>query len=168
MPALYAQPYDLSANGFYFESMENYAAKADSNCNDYGNPVEEYEIQFIDGDQMDRDLAKAWGINQANTGQYLEACESWDDHDKLVFIIAVGEVGYSFDPATVSPSDFDVDIYRVDSMKELAEQFVEEGLFGEIPEHLAHYIDLDSIANDLAMDYTETEITGQRLVYRAV
>ena len=51
-------------------------------------------------------------------------------------------------------------------MKELAERFVDEGLFGEIPDHLAHYIDYDAIAHDLAMDYAETEIAGVRLIYR--
>lgn len=167
MTTLHAQPYDISANGFYFESLEEYADKAAKNRNDYGDPVEEYEIQFIDGDHIDCDLAKAWGINQANICPYFEACENWDDHDKTVFIIGVGEAGYSFDPATVSPSDFDVDIYHVDSMRELAEQFVDEGLFGDIPEHLANYINMDAIAYDLAMDYTETEVAGERLIYRA-
>ena len=166
MPQLHAQPYDITANGFYFESLEEYSTKAISNRNDYGDPVEEYEIQFIDGDHIDCDLAKAWGINQANFGPYFEACENWDDHDKTVFIIAVGEAGYSFDPNSVSPSNFDVEIYRVNSMKELAEQFVDEGLFGDIPEHLANYIDMDAIAYDLAMDYTETEVAGERLIYR--
>ncbi len=166
MPQLHAQPYDISANGFYFESLEEYSTKAISNRNDYGDPVEEYEIQFIDGDHIDCDLTKAWAINQANIGPYFDACESWEDHDKRVFIIAVGEVGYSFDPATVSPSGFDVDIYHVDSMKELAQQFVDEGIFGDIPDHLANYIDMDAIAYDLAMDYTETEIAGERLIYR--
>ena len=84
-----------------------------------------------------------------------------------MLIVAVGEAGYSFDPDSASPSDFDVEIYRVDSLKELAEQFVDEGLFGDIPEHLANYIDMDAIAFDLAMDYTETKIAGERLIYRA-
>ena len=85
-----------------------------------------------------------------------------------MFIIAVGEAGYSFDSCQLlSPSDFDVDIYRVDSMKELAEQIVEEGLFGEIPAHLTNYIDMEAIARDLAMDYNETEVAGERLIYRA-
>lgn len=167
MPQLHAQPYDITANGFYFQSFEEYADKAKDNRNDYGDPVEEYEIQFIDGDHIDCDLAKAWGINQANIGPYFDACESWDADEKVVFIVAVGEAGYSFDPDRVTPSDFDVEIYHVDSMKELAEQFVDEGLFGEIPDHLANYIDMDSIARDLAVDYTESEVAGKRLIYRA-
>ena len=51
-------------------------------------------------------------------------------------------------------------------LRELAEHFVDEGLFGEIPEHLAAYIDYDAIARDLDMDYAEAEIAGMRLIYR--
>jgi hypothetical protein len=82
-------------------------------------------------------------------------------------IIAVGEAGYGFDPENVTASNFDVGIYHVETMRELAKQFVDEGLFGEIPDHLANDIDLDAIARDLAVDYTETEIAGERLIYRA-
>lgn len=166
MPQLHAQPYDLSATGFYFERLEEYANKADSNRNDYGDPVEEYELQFIDGDHIDCDLAKAWGINQANIGGYFKAAEEWDDHQKRIFIIAVGEGGCSFDANTVAPDGFEVNIYCVSSIMELAEQFVEEGLFGEIPAHLANYIDMDAIARDLEHDYSETEIAGETLIYR--
>ena len=49
---------------------------------------------------------------------------------------------------------------------QLAEQFVDEGMFGDIPDHLANYIDMDAIARDLDMDYTETEVAGQMVVYR--
>ena len=51
-------------------------------------------------------------------------------------------------------------------MRELAEQFLEDGLYGEIPEHLQAYIDLDAIARDLTVDYSETSIAGTRLIYR--
>lgn len=167
MTQLFAQPYDISANGFYFESLEEFKSNAVIAKNDYGDPVEEFEIQFIDGENIDCDLANAWGINQVNIGPYFDAVENWDDHDKTVFIIAVGEAGYSFDPATVSADEFDIDVYHVETMKELAEQFVDEGLFGDIPDHLTNYIDMDAIAHDLAFDYSETQIAGERLIYRA-
>lgn len=166
MPQLFAKPYDLHANGFYFESLDDYTTMAAENHNEFGDPVEEYEIQFIDGDDIDAALAKARGINQANIGDYLAACDDWEDYQKKIFIIAVGEVGYDFDPEEVRPEEFDVDLYHVDSMKELAEQMVEEGLFGDIPEHLVNYIDMDAIARDLSFDYTEIEIAGETLIYR--
>lgn len=166
MTQLHAQPYDLSATGFYFESVEDFDAKAKALRNDYGQRVEEFEIQFIDGEDIDCDLAKAVGINQANVAQYLECVEAWDDDEKRRVIIAVGECGYGFD-ANTAPDDFEVDIYEVETLRELAEQFVDEGLFGDIPERLQFYVDFDAIARDLGVDYTATEIAGQRLIYRA-
>ena len=167
MTQLHAQPYDIAANGFYFSSFEEFQAKMKTARNDYGQRVEEFEIQFIDGEHIDCALASAWGINQTSIEPYFDAVDGWDDHEKIVFIIAVGEVGYNFDPETVTPSDFEMDIYHARSMVDLAEDFVAEGLFGDIPSHLVHYIDYDAIARDLAVDYTETEITGEYLIYRA-
>ena len=163
---LYAQPYDISATGFYFTSAEDYDEKAKSLTNAHGDPVEEFEIQFIDGEQIDCDLAKAIGLNQANFRDFLECVDDWEEWEKINVIIAVGECGYDFDPQ-VDPDHHGIDIYHVSTMRELAEQFVEEGLFGEIPESLQFYIDHDAIARDLAVEYSETEIAGKRLIYRA-
>lgn len=166
MTRLYAPPYDISATGFYFETKEEYAEKAARNFNRMGFPVEEYELQFIDGDEIDGELFKALSVNQATFDKYLEACDEWHEDDKRKVIIAVGECCYRFDLGSDMPDDLDVDIYEVDSLKELAEQFVDEGLFGEIPAMLSNYLDYDVIAHDLGFDYSETMIAGTRLVYR--
>ena len=163
---LHAQPYDISAAGFYFDSYEEYANKALKLRNDHGDPVEEFEIQFIDGDDIDCDLARAIGLNQANLKQYFDAVEGWDEDDKTRVILAVGECGYVFEDST-QPGDFDLDIYPFDTMRELAAHFVEEGLFGDIPERLQFYIDYDAIARDLSMDYAEAEVAGSHLIYRS-
>lgn len=162
---LYAQPYDISASGFYFDDADDYASKAASLRNDYGQPVEEFEIQFIDGKNIDAALAKTLGLSQCTLARYFEVVEEWSDDQKRHFIIAVGECGYNFDPANVDPYDFDVDLYEADSLRDLAEMFVDEGLYGDIPDHLAHYIDYDAIARDLALDFSVTDIAGTRLIY---
>lgn len=159
---LYAQPYDICATGFYFKTADDYDRLAAANVNEFGELVEEYEIQLIDGDDLDADLAKAFGLNQVNFRHFLEMAKNQGDAEKLTFIIAVGECGYGVDDA----DSVDVDIYPNTNMRGLAEQFVDEGLFGDIPANLACYLDYDAIARDLVMDYTETEIAGQRLVYR--
>lgn len=166
MISFYAQPYNISAEGFYFKSAEEYARRSHGVKDDFGLPVEEFEIQFIDGEAIDADLAKAWGVNQANLRHFFRAAQEWSENDKTRFIVAVGECGYRFDPESVDPADFDVDFYPDLSLKDLAVQFVDEGLFGEVPKSLEFYIDHDAIARDLAADYTETKIAGQRLIYR--
>jgi len=166
MTELFAQPYDISATGFYFDSAEDYAEKAAKNFNPYGQIVEEYELQFIDGESIDSNLFHVLGVNQCNFPAYLEACEAWDDFQKQKVIIAVGECGYAFTLGSDDPDSLDVDIYPVETLRELAEQFVDEGLFGEIPASIQNYLDYDAIARDLGMDYSETTIGGTRLVYR--
>jgi hypothetical protein len=166
MTELFAQPYDISAQGFYFRTSEAYHEKSAKARNDFGFPVEEYEIQFIDGEAIDAQLFEALRVNQCNFPQFLEACDAWDDHQKIKVIVAVGQCGYTFDLNSGDPDDFDVDIYELDSLRELAEQFVEEGLFGQIPERLQNYLDYDAIARELGMDYSETTIGGKPLIYR--
>lgn len=106
------------------------------------------------------------GIHQGDIAAYLEAVDNWEDWQKINVILAVGEAGYNFDLGQDDPDQFDVQIYEMDSMKELAEQFVEEGLFGEIPESMQFYIDYDAIARDLSMDYSEIRLNGTNYIYR--
>lgn len=42
---LYAQPYDISAEGFYFRSPAEYDKNIEELKNHYGQPVEEFEIE---------------------------------------------------------------------------------------------------------------------------
>jgi len=56
MTKLYAQPYDITANGFYFETVEEYNTQASKLRNSYGQPVEKFELQFIDGEGNDAAL----------------------------------------------------------------------------------------------------------------
>ena len=166
MTRLHAQPYDMDASGFYFETAEEYKKLADANKNAFGQPVEEYEIQFIDGERIDCELAKALGLNQVNLARFFEVVNEWEDHDKVRFIIANGECGYSFDLAHFDPDSADIDEYQVESLRELAEMFVEDGLFGDVPKAFENYIDYDAIARDLSIDYGTCEIAGTRYAYR--
>ena len=165
-PLLYAQPYDISACGFYFRSPQEFTDKSSSLLNRYGDPVEEFEIQFIDGDDLDCELFKALSVHQGTIGDYFNACECFSDDQKIRVILATGECGYSFDYSSDDPDGYDIDIYELDSLRDLAEQLIEDGLFGEIPENIRYYLDLDAIARDLGMDYAETTIAGKNYIFR--
>lgn len=174
MTILHAQPYDLDATGFYFESAEGYAAKASQLRNRYGQPVEEFEIQFIKpapakagGETIDAELFEALVISQANLASFFEAVADWSDDQKVKIIIAVGEIGCRFKLGQNEPDQIDIDLYEIDSLRDLATQFVEDGLFGEIPKAIENYLDYDAIARDLAMDYGTVTIAGTHYAYRA-
>lgn len=162
---LFAQPYDISASGFYFKDVESYLAKAAEARNDYGDPVEEFEIQFIDGEDLDARLFEHLGIHQGDLKRFFEVVQDWSDDQKTMAIIAAYDNWSSFDYRIENPYDLELHLYQVDNLRELAEQFVDEGLFGEIPDHLSAYIDYDAIARDLAMDHHETDVTGTCLIY---
>jgi len=163
MTTFFAQPYNIDATGFYFETAYEFQEAAKANRDRYGQEVEEYEIQFIDGETIDAELANAHDINQANLGEVIAFMDVGDPHEKVSFIIAVNECGYD---ASCNISEIDIDTYEMDSLRELAEQFIDDGLFGEIPDRLRSYLDMDLIARDLGFDYTETEIAGTRYIYR--
>lgn len=166
MTILYAQPYDICATGFYFDSAEVFESKASKLKNDHGQPVEEFEIQFIDGEAADAELFDALRIHQGNFHMFFDAVEEWNEEDKIKVILAVRDSGYAFDLASEEPDKFDVALYECDTMRDLAVQFVDEGLFGEIPKAIENYLDYDAIARDLAMDYASVDVAGRRYIYR--
>lgn len=162
---LFAQPYDFNAQGFYFSSYDEYQEKAFLATNSFGDPVEEFELQFIDGEAIDADLAVAWAPNQATIVDFLVAVREWDEDRKKHYILAVREYGYRHADAWRVPDSIEIDIYYVASLRELAEQFLDEGIYGEIPDPLRYYIDFDAIARDLGMEFSESVVAGERLVH---
>lgn len=166
MTELYAQPYDISATGFYFKSADDYAAKAEALRNHYGQPVEEFEIQFIDGDMIDADLFETLSVNQCNFAAFLDAAEDWSEQDKVRVILAVDSGACNFSLGRDDPTHIDIDIYECDTMRELAIQFVDDGFFGPIPKPLEYYIDYDAIARDLEMDYDSATVDGTCYIFR--
>lgn len=60
----------------------------------------------------------------------------------------------------------DNDIYYCSSLEDLAEQFVDDGLYGPIPDALVSYVDYEKIAHDLSFEYSEQRIAGQDIIFR--
>jgi hypothetical protein len=77
--ALYAQPYDTNAEGFCFSSYEEFREKAFLATNSFGDPVEEFELQFINGEAIDDQFASSWIPNQATIVDFFDAIDEWDD-----------------------------------------------------------------------------------------
>ena len=166
MTRLFAQPYDIAASGFYFDDEETFQRLADANRNSYGQPVEEYEIQFIDGERIDCELARACRLNQGNFATFFDAVDTLDDGQKVRFIVANGEGGYSLELTAEDIESVEIDLYEMGSLEDLAREFVDEGLFGEVPEWLTNHIDHASIARDLSVEYSQTDVAGTSYVYR--
>lgn len=158
----HATPYDISATGFYFSSIDEYREKAESHCNAYGQPVEEFEIQFIDGDNCE--LFRAIGVNQANLELWFEHFEDMDDEES---VRAIYLAGYECLAAEDILDRLDDVILFEGTINEYAEDYIEStGLLNEVPESLRYYIDIDAFARDLRIggDVTDIEIGGRQWV----
>ena len=166
---LYAQPYSLDAEGFYFSDMADYDKKYSANRDSFGGLVEEYEIQMIDGRSIDIAFGIAVGVNQANLPAFFEAVDSWSDYELVRAALAHKEnIASSWFGNDASASDYDnIIIYEDMTFDELAEQFVDDGYYGEIPEPLVGFIDYKQIAYELKHSYSETEIAGTNYIYQA-
>jgi len=168
MTLYYAQPYNMAVEGFYFQCAEEFHKLVAKVTDSFGQPVEEFEIQFIDGGQLPCELFEAWKPGQSEVARFIDACEDWWEDSFLMAIIAMRDLGYRPTDVVDDPDALDITLYRTDSLKDLAHDFVEEGLFGEIADNVQCYLDHEAIARDLAIDgYTETIVAGERLIYRA-
>lgn len=90
LATLHAQPYDIEAAGFYFESFEEYEKKAAKNKNSYGQAVEEYEFQFIDGSQWN-DGQRA--LDCLGLELFFEIDSTWREEDIKKLEIMIEELG---------------------------------------------------------------------------
>ena len=154
---LFAQPYNLDALGFYFHGTAEFESKSENLRDRFGNPVEEFEIQFIDGD--DADLFEACGINQSNLLTWFDEISMFDDHDKISLYFLAGVLGYSLDSATNKIDE--VSIFHGDA-QEAAEELFDHGYAHAIPENLRFYFDMEKFARDLEIggDFNEFEYDG--------
>lgn len=155
---LFAQPRNPDAKGFYFESMEEYE-EGKKNCIDtFGSPVEEFEIQFIEGDSAEDDLAKAFRLDQNNLERFFD-CEVLSDGSKAKIYFLMDVCGMDFQDADQSVDDvvlFDGDL------DEAATDFFNEIYLSEIPGSVRNYIDYKAFARDLETggDFYEFEFGG--------
>jgi hypothetical protein len=157
--SFYAQPYSLDAHGFYFSDYEDYTAKADALRDVYGNPVEEFEIQIVDGDAEEVDLFTACGVNQANLEQFFDDVLTLDDHQKPAFFYLMNVLNCSIEQALDKIDE--PSIYEGE-LKDAAEELFDECYLSDIPESVRNYIDYAAFARDceLAGDMTEFDFAG--------
>lgn len=155
---LFAQPYNPDAQGFFFRSAEEFEAKSENLRDRFGSPVEEFEIQFIDGD--DASLFEACGINQSSLFAWFDEISVLDEHEKISLFFLAGSLGYFLDEA-IDKID-EVSIFHGDS-QEAAQGLFDECYADAIPENLRFYFDMERFARDLeiAGDFHEFEYEGK-------
>lgn len=151
----HATPFDLSAVGFYFSTYSEYLEKSKTHKNEFGDPVEEYEIQFIDGDNSQ--LFNSLSVCQATLQQWFDEYEDLEG-DELISAIYLAEY-LSYNMNDLKDSLNDVSLFEGTAV-EYAENYIEEtGLLDQIPENLRFYFDTEAFTRDMIMSGNITEVT---------
>ena len=157
MSTFFAQPYSLDAVGFYFDTLESYAEKSESLLDAFGNPVEEFEIQFIDGD--DCELFSACGINQGNLAVWFDDVADMSDQEKTALFYLCSVLGYCLQNALDKLEDVNL---SEGNLKDVAETLFDEFYLNDVPESVRAYIDYEKYARDceLGGDLCEFDFNG--------
>jgi hypothetical protein len=161
MTTLYANPYNIDAAGFYFNDANEFIEKSTNLTGRYGNQLEEFEIDFIDGD--DAALFNACAINQANLNTWFDDIETLDDHEKINLYYLLSVAGYTLSQAL---DKLDEPSIKQSSLRDAAEELFDECWLHEVPESIRFYIDYDKFARDCEMggdlvefEYNDTTYT---------
>mgnify|MGYP000689222089 FL=1 len=147
MTQLHATPYDTSSNGFYFDSYEQYIEKSNRLHNSYGQPVEEFEIQFIDGNLYQ--LFDACCINQCNLKIWFERVESLSTEQQIKLCYRCEVLGDTL----IQGLD------KLDDEGELSDSSLMEYIYNYVDD-----IDLFDNANIVVQRYFDYEAYAQDLV----
>lgn len=95
----------------------------------------------------------------------VEEINNLNEDEQTAVVAVITATGYDVDEALRIVKDGAYQLYFCDSLIELAEEFVDEGLFGDIPDSIRPYIDYEAIARDLRIDgYVEVEVDGRSVV----
>lgn len=111
---------------------------------------EEYFITDFDSPFPISEYENVYELNEF----VLEFNNKNDDEQKIISYL-IDNCNLSYDEALSRYED--VTYYQAESYEDLAYEFVEEGLFGEIPESIQYYLDYEKIGRGLSSDYDEYE-----------
>lgn len=154
----HAQPYNLDATGFYFSDYDEFESKQAACRDSFGNPVDEFEIQFINGSSEAAALFSALNINQANIAEFIELIDERTESE-WIGIAYLADLGYSFGDAINKCEEVS---FRECRLEDAATELFDECHLHEIPERLQAYIDYSAFAYDCRVsgDLVEFELAG--------
>lgn len=158
MTILYANPYNRDAAGFQFTSAEEFTDKADELRDRFGNEVEEFSLDYLNGD--DGALFRACGVDQTNLATWFDEVEPRESYEKAAIFYLCDCCGYNL-PDALEKYD-DVALYD-GPLIDAATQLFDDRYLAEVPEAVRNYIDYEAFARDcqLGGDMYEMEFDGQ-------
>lgn len=161
----YANPYNIGATGFYFESNDEFLEKAAALRDDCGNVVEEFKIEVMDGTSKECELVNAIGIDQGNMEEVIEYIDTSDENEwPALFFLLDHNIVQSFEDAKDKVDDVLITESR---LIDAASELFDECYLSEIPKQsrgfIERYIDYEAFARDCEIggDMREFEFGGK-------
>jgi len=164
MCKLYANPYNTSVIGFYFSSYEEYEIKSSKLTDGFGYPVEEFEIEFIDGELPH--LFNACSIDQCTLELWFEEIEILDESEQVEIYYRCEYLGQDTQEA-IDKLNAEGTIYNC-SVNDYALDYINDcGIIDCIPEHIQRYFDYEAFARDLELSGEVCEFSYDYSTYTA-
>lgn len=164
MTELFAHPYNTSANGFYFSTYEEYQTKSSKLTDSFGLPVEEFELEYIDGDLPQ--LFSACSIDQCTLELWFDEIEIMDDQNQVELFYRCENLNQEPQEA-IDKLNNDGTIYN-GSVADYAYDFINDyGTIDCLPENIQRYFDHEAFAHDLELSGEVTEFSYDSITYTA-
>jgi hypothetical protein len=157
MTILHASPYNPDARGFNFSTAEEFTVKQSALRDRFGSPVEEFSIEYLDGE--DGQLFEACRIHQGNLSTWFDDIESLDRQEKAALFYLTDCAGYRLNEALEKLEDVCISEC---SLIDAASELFDDCYLSDVPEAVRNYIDYEAFARDcrLGGDMYEFELNG--------
>lgn len=157
----YANPYNIGAIGFYFESNDEFLEKAAALRDSCGNVVEEFEIEVMDGSPEEIQLVNATGLNQCNLKDVIEYIDESNESEwPALFYLLDNAIVRNLDEAKEKIDDV---CLTESSLIDAATELFDDCWGSAIPDNIKIYIDYEKFARDCEIggDMTEFRFGGK-------
>ncbi|MCY0389913.1 antirestriction protein ArdA [Robbsia sp. Bb-Pol-6] len=149
---LFAQPYSIDAEGFYFTDSAVFDDQVSEAVDRFGCPVEEFEIQFIDGEGDA--LFDVLQVTQATVHTFFETLDTLTDEQQAVLYFLVSDRGMTVAAALAQVDDVQLTTQTAESYAE--DMF--DDLYPDLPTQARIYIDISAWQRDLELNGELIEI----------
>ena len=164
MCKLFANPYDTTNLGFYFSSYEEYEIKSSNLVDDFGFPVEEFMIEFINGELCQ--LFNACAIDQCTLKLWFNDIELLPEAEQVELYYRCDNLSQNVEEA-LDKLNTDGFIQQ-SSLADYAYEYINDyGVIDCLPETFRCYFDYEAYARDLELNGEVIEFTYDNSTYIA-
>jgi len=152
MTRLHAQAYS-GAHGFYFDSAEEYAKKYAAAAK---RGIEEFELQFIDGDSEDAELFEVAKIHQGDIETWFEQVEPLSTAEKAALYHLMSHNGEPLERALELATDGDHQPSE-GTMVDYVHEYIDDiGGVKEMGDAAQTYFDYEAFGRDVRINGEDT------------